>query len=737
MTLIVTRISVAEAATIINAIITFISFSIALFLVVLLVKFLPTTTTAIAWSSISRTLHSSLWPTILRTDSGLGQTEGAVVLILSRLGTLTTILVAVAGVFLPLGLSEGPIVHGNVQLLKGTYIPDNSPLALSTTPHQDSFVYGRQCNSFDVACPGNDNPNTTTIAPSILEIFNSTPHGPFSMKFRRFYQGKESLNCSVGFEASAETFILRNDTSFAEGLIIDMSTEQPGIGLWNQTVPTEVQIGGTWTQDILWIEPETECVDTNLTVDYLLMDGPNLWIDEFNITDHGGFYNLTRERPSLDLNGQNINLRQRAFTGAVYSNFIAMLFFNATRNNSSEGSTYPLSSHNIDTRLSAIYLQKITALPLSYLNSTENLDVICRGFGVADSANITNVHANCGIFLGPPLRTDGGDSRMIDRGSKWTQGIHACSSATRASVQTVTFSSNSSNDIHGLRISREKKGLNVLWATEKTDLIIADVNLFWGRVDDRYENDPSLWTTRSDRFYLPAGTASIVSSLYAGMPGAAHAQAWGAVYDPDPGAGRLQDYSGQDDYALKTKLQNLIELDSIRGNAQIRNLIFTDIMANNIIGTHANHTLMVAKHLKTLSYDFKYAIPGLVLLAIWIPSFLLSALFFITRTVTFTHMKQVFNHTSVGSVVVGSSALRVPSQGGGSLYMPVPHDNDSDANTGDTSRFDDSFPGHSGNKSELGDNIGRTPVTLDINNTPSSTRIEEDVKLMASQSPHV
>ncbi|KAF7763942.1 hypothetical protein Agabi119p4_8479 [Agaricus bisporus var. burnettii] len=651
---------------------------------------------------------------------------------------MTTVLVAVAGVILPLGLSEGPIVHGNVQLLKGTYIPDNSPLALSTTPHQDSFVYGRQCGTFVlVACPGNDNPNTTTIAPSILEIFNSTPHGPFSMKFRRFYQGDETLNCSVGFEASAETFIIRNDTSFAEGLIIDMSTEQPGIGLWNQTVPTEAQSGGTWSQDILWIEPETECVDTNLTVDYILTNGPNMGVDEFNITDHGGFYNLTREPPSFDRNGQNIDLRQHAYKGAAYSNRFAMSFLNATRNSSSEGFAYPLSSHGFETRLSGFDLQKISALPLSYLNITGNLDVICQGFGGADTANITNVHVDCGIFLGPPLRTDGGDSRMFDRGSKWTQGIHACSSATRASVQTVTFSSNSSTDIQGLQISREKKGLNVVWATEKTNFRIADVDLFWGRVDDRYENDSSLWTTRSDRFYLPAGSTSIFSVLAAGMPEAAHTQAWGAAYEPSLGSDKLQDYSGQSDYALKAKLQSLVELDPIRGNAQIRNLIFTDIMANNIIGTHANHTLMVAEHLKTISYDFRFAIPGLLLLAIWIPSFLFSALFFITRSVTFTHMKQVFNHTSVGRVVVGSSALRVPSRGGGSLYMPVPHDNDSDANTGDTNRFDESFPGHNGNKSELGDNIGRTPVSLDINNTPSSTRIEEDVKLMASQSPHV
>ncbi|EKM76725.1 hypothetical protein AGABI1DRAFT_108582 [Agaricus bisporus var. burnettii JB137-S8] len=739
MTLIVTRITVAEAATIINAFITFVSFTIALFLVVLLVKFLPTTTTAVAWSSISRTLHSSLWPTVLRTDSRTGQTEGVVVSILSRLGTLTTILVAVAGVILPLGLSEGPIVDGSFRPLKGTYIPDNSPLALSTTPYQDSFVYGRQCGYLlPVSCPGNDDPDSTSIAPSILEIFNSTPHGPFSMNFRRFYPGDEKKNCSDGFEASAETFVLRNDIFFADGLIVDMTAEQPGIGLWNQTVPTEVEIGGTWSQDILWIEPETECVDTNLTVDYFLFDTLQPGFDEFNITDHGGFYNLTREPPSFDYDGQNINLRQHAYKGAVYSNEFAMLFLNATRNSSSEGTTYPLRDDLDMPGLSRSDLQKISVLPLSYLNDTESIDISCRGFENADTANITNVHVHCGSFLGPPVRTDGGDSRMFDRGSKWAQAIHACSSTTRVSVQTVTFSSNSSTDMQGLQINRDKSGLNVLWATEKADLNIRDVDLFWGRVDDRYENHSSLWTTRSNRLYLPAGLSSSFPALAAGMPAAAHTQAWGRVYDAGFGNDELQDYSGQSDYAIRAKLQNLVGLDPIRGNSQIRNLVFTDIMANNIIGTRTNDTLMVAEHLKTLSYDFKYAIPGFLLLAIWIPSFLLSTLFFFTRSVTFTHMKQVFNHISVGRVVVGTSALRVQPQGGGTPYMPVLHNNHSNVDMRDSSSGG-GLSGHRRNKSEWAGTVGKTPVILDFNNSPSSTRnvMEEDIKLMGIYSPHV
>ncbi|EKM76735.1 hypothetical protein AGABI1DRAFT_115621, partial [Agaricus bisporus var. burnettii JB137-S8] len=415
-----------------------------------------------------------------------------------------------------------------------------------------------------------------------------------------------------------------------------------------------------------------------------------------------------------------------------------MLFLNATRNSSSEGSSYPISSEFASTGLSGLDLQKISFLPLSYLNtSTHDLDIICQGFGGGDIANITNVNVKCGIFLGPPLRTDGGDPRTFDRGSKWTQGIHACSSATRASVQTVTFSSNSSTEVQGLQINRDTSGLNVLWATEKTDLNIKDVDLFWGRVDDRYENDPSLWTTRSNRFYLPAGSASIFSVLAAGMPEAAHAHAWSSIYVTGFGDDPLQDYSGESDYAIRSKLQNLVTSDPVLGNAHIRNLVFTDIMANNLIGTMTNDTLLVADHLKTISYDFKYAIPGFLLVAIWTPSIFLALLFFLTRTVTFTRMKQVFNHTSVGRVVVGSSALRVQSQGTGAPFMPVPH-HYGDANMGDANRGG-SLPGHRRNKSNWAATVGKTPVTLNMDQSPSSTGngMEEDMKLMGAHSPHV
>ncbi|KAF9449834.1 hypothetical protein P691DRAFT_727314 [Macrolepiota fuliginosa MF-IS2] len=730
MTYLVSNITVAQAATIINAFITFIHFTISLSLVILLVKFMPKANTALSWSNISRTLHSSIWPTILRADSDSNRTSGTVVSTTSLLATLTTVLVAVAGVLLPLGLSQGPIVPANFRQLDAQYVPDTSPLALSTTPDRGRFVYGRQCGGFHlVPCPGNDNPNVTTIAPSTMDIFNSTPHGPFTMQYRRFMDGDptQNQNCSAGFMGSAETFMLRNDTFAAEGLIIDMTPEHPGIGFWNQTLP-EVPRGGTWSQDIMWLEPVTQCVDTNLTIDYFLTEGPDGSIKDFNITDRGGFVNLTHEPPSLNRDGQHIDLYQHAYKGAAYSDLYALLFLNATREGSYIGASYPINSSS-SAYLFGSGLNKINVLPLSYLNgtATSSTKVVCQGYGSADTANITNVHVSCGIFLGPPLRTDGGDPQYFNRGSKWSQGVYGCTSATRASIQTVTFSNNASN-IQDIQITRQLSGLDVLWATEKTDLTIGDVDLFWGRVDDRYENDPSLWTTRADSFYLPAGGASIWNVFPVGLPAGAHAHVWGQIYDPISLSGQsLTDYSGQSDYALKARLQSLVAQDPITGNANIRNLIWTDIMANNVIGTQTNRTLWVADHLNTLQYDFKYAIPGFLLFLIWLPSFFGALFLLLTRSLTFAHMRNVLNHTSVGRVVVGTSALRTQGLSSHHQFLEMPQP--------DFSRDPNFLPnasslGHRRNRSDWANTMGTVIVGLELGQNQRSVPNEEDIKLM-------
>jgi hypothetical protein len=117
---------------------------------------------------------------------------------------------------------------------------------------------------------------------------------------------------SISHFSTTESLILRNGIFAVGGLIVDMDT--PGIGLWNHTLPADAPNGAVWSEDVLWLEPVSACVDTNLTVDYTLHDiGSINDAKTFNITDSGGFFNLTPDYPSFIPDGQNVNLGWHAY----------------------------------------------------------------------------------------------------------------------------------------------------------------------------------------------------------------------------------------------------------------------------------------------------------------------------------------------------------------------------------------------------------------------------------------
>lgn len=50
--------------------------------------------------------------------------------------------------------------------------------------------------------------------------------------------------------ATTESLILRNGIFAVGGLIVDL--DNPGIGLWNHTVPSGTARGAAWSEDVLW-----------------------------------------------------------------------------------------------------------------------------------------------------------------------------------------------------------------------------------------------------------------------------------------------------------------------------------------------------------------------------------------------------------------------------------------------------------------------------------------------------
>jgi hypothetical protein len=123
--------------------------------------------------------------------------------------------------------------------------------------------------------------------------------------------------------------------------------------------------------------------------------------------------------------------------------------------------------------------------------------------------------------------------------------------------------------------------------------------------------------------------------------------------------GDFPDYSGMSNFALQQKYQSLMLADPTNGAAQILNLVWTDIMANNILGSDTRQTLLVGENVTTIAYDLRYAIPALLLLLLWVPS-VTGALFVLVMPgmLKVSYLRYVINHTAAGRIAVGDSALR-------------------------------------------------------------------------------
>ncbi|KAJ6585513.1 hypothetical protein B0H19DRAFT_1227913 [Mycena capillaripes] len=616
MTLLIPHITQAEAATVINVVIVFLQYTLALALVALLVYFVPPVNSALAWNVIGRSLHGSLW---LHSYAQIAQpcAEQDFALPSSRL-------------LLPLGLGAGPALLGSPKNVTTSFVDDTFPLGLAMSP-RGSFVYGRVCGTFAPAtCPGNSNGNESAIAPEILARFNATPYSTFGMEFRRYYIGTAGYNYSVSNSqfSTTESLILRSGIFAVGGLIVDM--DNPGIGLRQHTFPAETPHGGVWSEDVLWLEPVSTCVDTNLTIDYM----------------------LTSSASTNQMDGQNINLWQHAYKGAVLSNAVAMGHFNnLTRNETYYGRTFPLNDS-----VTLFFAGKMQSLRLGYLDSFKDIEsdlsISCQGYGGADTANITNVGVRCYIMLAPPQRSDNGDPRRPADNSTWTQHMFSCAGVTRARMQRLQFSFNGTMDLSALSISRSNIDTPVLWATERTNLNIT------GRVADSLEEDPSLWTTRSDVFYILAGGVDTWANTLSPQPSALPALTWSAIQQIGQDIGGFADYGGVSNFALLNKFQTLLSADPQQGPSLIQSLVWTDLMANNALGTASSSSILVRPNVPAISYDLRFAVPTLLLFLLWVPLFGGAAFVLIAGLLKFSYVRHLLNNTGAGRIALGNSALK-------------------------------------------------------------------------------
>lgn len=237
------------------------------------------------------------------------------------------------------------------------YLRDDSAFGYGTPPRSDA-PFTRVCGS-DFGCPGqtfnqtcNEAGNNCSlvydprIPTSIRDLFSngatkigSSVSSLFDIQWRTYNNGSDGFSIlgwylQYSYRQLSE-LILDGKVEAIEGLIVDMVAG--GVGFRNHTapLPPPLPYGSMWTEDILFIEPETHCVDLNITLDFNLpadvyaISG----FDNLTITDRGGLSGLNRINPGFDTspNGQtDLNLEQRAYNAAWLNNFMTLVFYNAT-----------------------------------------------------------------------------------------------------------------------------------------------------------------------------------------------------------------------------------------------------------------------------------------------------------------------------------------------------------------------------------------------------------------------
>lgn len=139
-----------------------------------------------------------------------------------------------------------------------------------------------------------------------------------------------------------------------------------------------------------------------------------------------------------------------------------------------------------------------------------------------------------------PYPADFSDNQSYrsDLGSPWAQQVYVCASSVKASIKSITFSTNGTESLSGLAVNnvQDKDYENAtlpLWGIEKAQgYTIEDIFLFWGIVNETYVNLSKIETRRVAEIYLPAAHHSLTyGHLFDTFAaGESFTAAWNSVY---------------------------------------------------------------------------------------------------------------------------------------------------------------------------------------------------------------
>ncbi|KAH8170045.1 hypothetical protein LIA77_10589 [Sarocladium implicatum] len=534
--------------------------------------------TAGTWTAVARTLHSSFWPALLRSDPRNSHGVRKTVVCITWGFPFTSILIAIARVITPLGLYEVDEIA--TRPFRGTFssVRDAGAFAAGTSPRK-SEPFTRECafgscrgpcpytdddvlvwdrGGVSINCTDLENVNVT-VPREVHDIYTSgtryahtTVSNFFDIQWRQLTTTFDrSLNngtpIAVGAFRTLETFALDEQIRAVEGLIVD--GRRGGIGFRNHTIPEHSGRGVQWTEDLLFLMPETECVDNGLTMDFGIStslggsSSSKIAVSNLVLTDRGGFASFNTTDPTEyepHDEGNTPNLKSRAYQAAWGTTFHTMLYLNVTvRSNDSEsgkpferisseiGKTFKLPKNGYDQ--AGYQSMAIDTLGYyldvdgrSYLddglhenpwNITRedflNVDAWCARTDRNNHVRLNNTYVACNQVRGVPRRVDDGPGTIFEDGSKWSAPLYSCASAIRATIRTVTFTHNgtrgSLEDLHIEEIKDKEYDSDSdtpLWGVEQWGYRLAGIDPVWGLVDPVFEGYPNVETFRAPSFYF-------------------------------------------------------------------------------------------------------------------------------------------------------------------------------------------------------------------------------------------
>ncbi|OAQ60762.1 hypothetical protein VFPPC_06856 [Pochonia chlamydosporia 170] len=639
--------------------------------------------TAATWTAVCPPLQSSFWPIFLGADTTQSLGVRKFVRCITMAIPAFAILVSVASVVTPLGLYETEVLSREAAKMSFMYARDESPI-FSGTSSRNGWSFTRRCyldsqGSCRVPCPYDENGGViffngtypeeifpqclnssksfnVTVSNSLREIYSSgtnqvptTVSNFFDIEWRQLVYKRDNRSNNgepmpAGGYRFLESFALTDSFNIVEGLIVD--AKNGAIGFRNHTVPVNLDRTSYWSEDILFIEPSTTCVNQNISLDFNVSVSSDSYsgttITGLALTDHGGFanFNKTADVFKYQMEGrENLNtpnLHARAYMASWYANALTMVIMNVTnlRNETSGAEGYSYIHSEVGKQFK-LFIEKHAKVDkyqslgllqdLSEVFQTDNFNASGSNGEFPGFSNPWNMsHSNfsipirlcedsypnyptklnytytaCNVIRGVPRRLDGGPSMIFEDGSSWSSPLYTCASGIRATVKTVSFSHNGTTEgIRGLIIHNiDEKNYSreadmPLWGVENAYLPLSAISRIWGIVDEQYQGTKNISTIRQPSLYLPAGQFMWEDDLDYTNPrdnlpaGIAPIAAMNTVLRKglsEITGNDLFDYVGRNSMSLWLKWRTLSSSpDTV---PQILKLLWTDVAASAMVGT--------------------------------------------------------------------------------------------------------------------------------------------------------